>query len=122
ISLPGRSRYGRLALVALLTGLLAAACGGDDAESTSADAVPASGDAADPSLGAGDDAAGAAADAVVEVTAVDFAFEGLPDTVPAGTRLTLANDAPSELHELVAFRLPDDEHRPVAELMALPEA
>lgn len=58
----------------------------------------------------------------VEVTAVDFSFEDLPDRIDAGTRLTLRNDAPSELHELVAFRLPDDETRSVEELLALPEA
>ncbi len=57
---------------------------------------------------------------VIEVNAVDFAFEDLPDSVPAGTQLTLANSATSELHEIVAFRLPDDETRPVSELMALP--
>jgi hypothetical protein len=57
---------------------------------------------------------------VIAVTAVDFAYEDLPDSVPAGTRLTLANSAPSELHEIVAFRLPDDETRPVSELMSLP--
>lgn len=59
---------------------------------------------------------------VVEVTAVDFSFEDLPDRIDAGTRLTLRNDAPSELHELVAFRLPDDEARSVEELLALPQA
>jgi len=58
----------------------------------------------------------------VEVTAVDFDFEGLPKTIEAGTRLTLTNGAPRELHELVAFRLPDDEDRPVADLLKLPEA
>jgi hypothetical protein len=57
---------------------------------------------------------------VIAVTAVDFGYEGLPDSVPAGTRLTLANSAPSELHEIVAFRLPDDETRPASELMSLP--
>lgn len=68
----------------------------------------------------GDDASDAGQPAVVEVIATDFEFADLPDTVPAGTRLTLRNDAPSELHELVAFRLPDDEERSVSELMALP--
>jgi hypothetical protein len=57
---------------------------------------------------------------VLEVNAVDFAYENLPDSVPAGTRLTLSNSAPDELHEIVAFRLPDDETRPVTELMTLP--
>ena len=59
---------------------------------------------------------------VVEVTAIDFSFQDLPDRIDAGTRLTLRNDAPSELHELVAFRLPDDEARSIEELLALPEA
>jgi hypothetical protein len=59
-------------------------------------------------------------DAVIEVVAVDYAFEGLPDTVDAGTVLSLTNEAPAELHELVAIRLPDDEERPVSELVALP--
>ncbi len=57
----------------------------------------------------------------VEVRAVDFDFEGLPKTIEAGTRLTLTNGAPREMHELVAFRLPDDEDRPVADLLKLPE-
>jgi hypothetical protein len=57
---------------------------------------------------------------VIEVNAFDFGYEDLPDSVPAGTRLTLSNSAPSELHEIVAFRLPDDETRPVSELMTLP--
>lgn len=57
---------------------------------------------------------------VIAVTAVDFGYEDLPDSVPAGTRLTLANSAPSELHEIVAFLLSDDETRPASELMSLP--
>lgn len=58
----------------------------------------------------------------VEVTAVDFAYQGLPATVTAGTRLTLRNAAPGELHELVAFRLPDSETRSVADLLKLPQS
>ncbi|CAN5590588.1 hypothetical protein BH23ACT3_BH23ACT3_05930 [soil metagenome] len=69
---------------------------------------------------AGDDDGVADEPQVVEVTAVDFGFEGLPDSVPAGTRFTLANTAPSELHEIVAFRLPDDEERSGEQLMQLP--
>lgn len=57
---------------------------------------------------------------VVAVTAVDFGYENLPDSVLAGTRLTLANTAPSELHEIVAILLPDDETRTASELMSLP--
>ncbi len=62
----------------------------------------------------------AAAEAeVVEVTLVDFAFEDLPGSVPAGTRFTVVNEAERELHELVAFRLSDDDERSVEELTAL---
>lgn len=57
---------------------------------------------------------------VIEVTMVDFAFEGLPATAPVGSRLTVVNAAPDELHEVVVFRLPDDEDRAVGELAALP--
>lgn len=76
--------------------------------------------------GAGEDAAGeatataAAAPAPLEVTLVDFAFKDLPDAVPAGTALTVANKSKKELHELVAFRLPDKEKRSIKELAALP--
>ena len=48
-------------------------------------------------------------DGTITVTAVDFNYEGLPDTVPAGTKFKLVNDSEEELHEFVAFRLPDDE-------------
>ncbi|WP_370327902.1 hypothetical protein [Euzebya sp.] len=76
---------------------------------------------------AADDAAEAAADTtgddegtdVIEVGLVDFAFAGLPGEVAPGTRLTVTNDAEAELHELVAFRLADDEERPATELAEL---
>jgi hypothetical protein len=59
---------------------------------------------------------------VIEIEAVDYAFENLPASVSAGTRLTLTNSAQAELHELVAIRLPDEETRSVDELLQLPEA
>ncbi len=58
----------------------------------------------------------------IEVEAVDYAFEGLPSEIDAGTKLSLVNHSNTELHELVAFRLPDDETRSVEELMKLPPA
>ena len=66
-----------------------------------------------------DDDSAADAPTTIEVRAVDFDFQNLPDRVPVGTTLTLVNDAPTELHELVAVRLPDDETRSAEELMAL---
>ncbi|MGH9271426.1 MAG: hypothetical protein ACRDZ2_09140, partial [Ilumatobacteraceae bacterium] len=59
---------------------------------------------------------------MVEVNAIDYAFEDLPASVPAGTMLNLTNSSTAEVHELVAFRLPDDETRPIEELVMLPEA
>lgn len=58
----------------------------------------------------------------IAVTAVDYAFEGLPGSVESGAQLTLVNDSTAEVHELVAFRLPDDETRTAEELFALPQA
>jgi len=66
------------------------------------------------------DADRGAADGVLEVGMVDYAFAGLPESVPAGTRLTVTNISEAELHEVVAFRLADDEERSVAELAGLP--
>jgi hypothetical protein len=70
----------------------------------------------DHSAHSGDDAP------VIAVDAVDYSFQDLPATVAAGTTLSLTNNSAAELHEIVAFRLPDTETRSIAELMALPEA
>lgn len=109
----GRSRRRRMSLVAvplaLVAGLAFSACGSDD-DSTSKAPLP--------------DAVTSTTVAVideVEVHAIDFAFTGLPEKVPAGTRIRFVNDAEKEAHELVAFRLPDDEKRSAEEILALPE-
>lgn len=57
---------------------------------------------------------------VVEVTALDYAYDGLAGDVPAGTEFRLINDSDVEAHEFVAVRLDDDETREVAELVTLP--
>lgn len=109
---PSTSRRRTVAALALLVtlGLTGAACGDDDGTA-----------AADPpttettSAPGGDDPAGAPETLTVVLT--DFAFEDLPDSVPAGTRLTVVNEAQRELHELVALRLPDDEDRSAEELV-----
>ncbi len=76
--------------------------------------------------GAADDAVAATATTeqadgptTVEVELVDFDFVGLPDSINAGTALTVTNTAERELHELVAFRLADDDERSVEELTRL---
>jgi plastocyanin len=55
-----------------------------------------------------------------ELIATDYAFEGVPDEVAAGSTLTLTNESTQELHEVVAVRLPDDEQRSADELLSLP--
>jgi hypothetical protein len=87
-----------------------AGCGNDDADQAATTTT-------DPLV-----ATSAPAASTVEVTAVDFAFEGLPAELQAGTSITLRNTSANELHELVALRLPDDELRSTEELLALPPA
>lgn len=119
---------GALAALAVTAfALLFAACG-DEADSVGdavndtidevQDAIPTTSPTIAPT---GTATSTAAAGETVEVTAVDYAFEGLPDTIEAGTKLTLVNDSDEEAHELVAIRLPDDETRPVSELITLPD-
>lgn len=67
--------------------------------------------------GGGDDVASG----TIEVTAVDYGFQGLPDTIRSGSSLTLENSSDEEIHELVALRIPDDEDRSVEELTELSE-
>ena len=106
------------AVLATAAVLFAPACGSDDDETTTAttEAPATSAPTTDAPAEPADD------DHTLHVTAVDFAFEDLPSEIPAGTRITLGNDAPSEMHEPVAIRLPDEETRSATELMALPEA
>ena len=86
--------------------LTLAACGDDDDDEDST---------AVEENDAGSDVDGRA----VEVTLVDYAFEGLPDSVDAGTTFTVVNDSDAEVHEFVAHRLPDNEERSVEDLAAL---
>ncbi len=62
----------------------------------------------------------AAESQVVEVVLRDYEFVGLPQTVASGTQFTVVNESDSELHELVAVRLPEGEERSVNELAELP--
>lgn len=75
------------------------------------------------SCGAADEPAATTAPAIpstVEVTTHDYAFTGLPAAVPVGTTFAVTNTSEAELHELVAIRLPNDETRTVAEIVANP--
>jgi hypothetical protein len=65
------------------------------------------------------DEAGATEATPLEVSGIDYAFVGLPTSVPAGTELAFRNDG-TEYHEMIVVRLLD-EVTPLEELMALPE-
>jgi len=124
-------RWGRAALIPLaITGALLVACSDDEADADATEEPTAAAEAtgtgtAEATATATEAAATAtateAAAETVEVTAVDYGYEGLPESVKAGTKLSLSNSSEAELHELVAVRLPEGETRSVEELLALPE-
>jgi uncharacterized cupredoxin-like copper-binding protein len=125
----------RMAIVAVLaTGsLLGAACGDDDdttTDDTTTDAEDTGGgeetdgedtdgeDTGGEDTTDGEDTDGGETEGAIAVTAVDYAFEGIPDTVESGATFTLTNEG-EELHEMVVFLIPDEEERSVEELAAL---
>ena len=102
-----RGAWRTVAITVLGAALALTACGSDDdseAANDDAGAVPDDGTSSTDAP---------PVDGVVEVELADFAFEGLPDSVVAGTRLTVTNSSEDELHKLSALPLPDGENRPV---------
>ena len=115
------NRTMRRPLAFVATGLLAlglTACGDDD--DTEASAETPTTEAAETETETETEAEGEAAGETVEITAVDWAFEGVPESVEAGTKLSLKNEG-DEPHEMVVIRIPDEETRPVSEIVALPQ-
>lgn len=92
-----------------------AACGSDDEDASDTTAAATVAPTAAPTA-----AAGPGGDAI-EVVASDYAFGGIPESVPVGTRFTLTNASDVELHELVVVKRPEGEDRSIEELLALPE-
>jgi hypothetical protein len=114
--------------VALVVVAVATGCGSDDdatqdagtvAPSTTASSTTGSAASSAP-VDQGSDSSDSGLPVMVE--AYDYKFEAIPAEFAAGTQLTLTNLSSSEVHEIVAFRLPDTETRSAAELVALPEA
>jgi len=96
---PARTARPVRAALALLASVgLLAACAADDGGAEAADDGPRQ----------------------VTVSMSDYGYDGLPAELAAGSTLAVENTSGSELHELVAIRLPDDEQRPAAELVQLP--
>ncbi len=101
--------FTRLTALAAATIMTMAACGSD--ENTSSNAV----DVADTTHDTTDHQP-----VTVAIGGVDYAFTNVPASTPAGTTLELQNTSKAELHELVAFRLPDSDELPLGELVQLP--
>jgi hypothetical protein len=58
----------------------------------------------------------------IDVSGVDFAFEGLPEQLDAGTyAFNFTNDAEAELHVMALVRINDDVTESLEELLQLPE-
>ncbi len=118
-------RIARTLVATTALALLATACGSDD---TSADTAAATTAAAtstptmDHSTMTTSAGSSPAADGIVAVTASDYHFAGIPEHIPAGSKLTFTNSSTKEFHELVVFRLADSEARSVPELLALGDA
>jgi hypothetical protein len=103
----GRSALNLIAPVMIVAAVMSA-CGDDDDEASTAD------------LSATEQ--GPSSDEAIEIVAVDYRFEGLPDRIDAGTTLTMRNDSDHEIHEFVAFQIPPEETRTAEVLVALPQS
>lgn len=57
----------------------------------------------------------------IEATGVDYEYEGLPDTVPAGVVAVTFTNEGEEVHEIGIARINDDVTEPVEQLLTLPE-
>ncbi len=95
----------RPTLVTLGLVVMLAGCGGDPGSSES-----------------GGDGGEQAGPQTVEVVGVDYAFEGVPESLPAGpTTFTFVNDSKDEPHEMVLFRIKPNVEESLQELLRLPE-
>ena len=101
-----------LAAVALVGTLGLSACGDDDDQ-------PAASGEENTTTSAGE--APAEGGETIEVTGIDYAFEGIPTTVEAGTEFTFKNGSDKEAHELALVKVKDGETRSAQELLELPE-
>ena len=110
-----RLRVGAIAAgLALTFGL--AACGDQDDDATTTTDAPQTTTTEETTT---TEDGGAATGETVEITGVNYAFEGVPETVEAGTELTFTNASEDEVHEMVVVRIDDDETRPLEELLGL---
>lgn len=125
-------RSGRMLLipVAVSGALFAAACASDDdadpttaPTATEAPTEAPTADATEPATETPDaNGDGEPAELVsgeIEVGGFDYGFSNLPSRIAVGSTITFVNESATELHELVAIRLPEGEERSAEELLAL---
>ncbi len=114
-----RRRRRRLAVptaVVLTLTLGLAACGdGDDEDDAAATTTVA------PRETTTSEGAGGTGGETIEITGIDYEYQGVPESVPAGAELSFTNDSDGEVHEMVVFRVKEDETRTIEEIAALPE-
>ena len=113
----GRRKMRAVGAVAAMALVVVAGCGDDDEDEASTDTTA---PAAETTAPAGDD--GGSAGGAIEVTARDYEFEGVPDTVPAGSTFSFSTEDGGEPHEFLVIKLPDGETRSIDELIELPES
>jgi plastocyanin len=118
----------RIAALAAVT-LLTVGCSQVGSTPSTSPAGPATSSAASPSAASASPSVAASpatspaasAGSQIEVTGVEYAFQGVPATAASGTTFTFRNDG-SELHEMVVFRKNPGVTQTFEELLALPEA
>ena len=64
---------------------------------------------------------GEPATGTIEVSTVDYEFQGVPELVGPGAELTLNNASTAEVHEMIVVMIPAGENRTIEELLELPE-
>lgn len=114
------TRGRRMAAAVAATALLLAACGDDAADDTPPPADQETDDPGDAGDEPDDGDNGDEAETIT-VGAFDYGYTDLPGEIAAGTTIVMRNDSDAEVHEILAFRLPDDEDRPIQDLMQLSE-
>ena len=110
-------RRGGVAVAVLGLALGGAACGDDDDDTAETGT-----NTSDETTTTAADDVEEAAGGTVEVTASDYEFEGVPETVEAGSTFSLTTEEGGEPHEMVVFAKPADETRSIDELIELPQA
>ena len=109
------SRFRRIGTLILTASVITlTSCGQDDVAVSDTTNVIDTTDATDTTEGSDTTVPGASS---IDVALADFEFVGVPEHVTPGTEIHVHNQSSSELHELVAVRLADDDDRNVSDIV-----